>query len=290
MYLQIFLYKRRNMDIYKISNINLDEQNKKNLKRVAENMLSTFDEEQLQSIIKVMMTPFYQNELSSYLIEKTLPAIGSEEFNFLLLANRYNGHIIRKIVKEEGISDYYLRKFVEKYSLKELIKGSYIFPNKPVDYLFVLQQRYKITAVSHETALYMQELIDYIPQVITISIPEKYNADLIYNSFVQNSFLNNELNFLKKLGDNRITFVKNKPIPPSQIIELADENGLPLRVTSAERSVVDILKSSYKADEEVKEQAVNSFIRRFPERIARLRRIAKNQNSLKELENYLLRY
>lgn len=100
------------MDIYKYSDLELDEQNKKYFKIVAENMLSTFDEEQLRLVIKVMLTPYYINELSSYLVEKTLPNIGSEEFNFLILANKYNGHIIRRIFKEEGISDYYLKEFI----------------------------------------------------------------------------------------------------------------------------------------------------------------------------------
>ncbi|WP_242359750.1 hypothetical protein [Lactococcus petauri] len=82
------------MDIYKISSLNFDVKNKNELKRVAENMLSSLDEEQLLSIIKEMMTPFYMNELSSYLVENSLPNIGSEEFNFLVLANKYNGHVV----------------------------------------------------------------------------------------------------------------------------------------------------------------------------------------------------
>lgn len=286
------------MDIYKISSLTFDVKNKSELKRVAENMLSSLDEEQLLSIIKEMMTPFYMNELSSYLIENSLPNIGSEEFNFLVLANKYNGHVVRKLFKEKGISDYYLKKFVKKYGLRELFKGIYIFPNKPVDYLFVLQQRYKITVVSHETALYMLGLIDYIPQEIILSIPEKYNINLIRNKLVHgfiqelpmNNSISNEIEFIKLLEDHQISFVKNKQIPPSQIIEMMDEYGLPLRVTSIERSIIDILKTAYKADEELKEQAIDSFMRRFPERVPRLRRIAKNQNNLKELENYLFRY
>lgn len=286
------------MDIYKMLSLNLDVKDKNELKRIAEKMLSSLDEEQLLLIIKEMMTPFYMNELSSYLIENSLPNMSSEEFNFLVLANEYNGHIIRKIFKEKGISDYYLKKFVEKYRLRELFKGIYIFPNKPVDYLFVLQQRYKVTVISHETALYMFDLIDYIPQEIILSIPEKYNINLIRNKLVHsptqemhmNNSISNENEFIKVLENNRISLVKNKQIPTSQIIEIEDDYGLPLRVTSIERSVVDILKTSYKADEELKEQAVDSFMRRFPERVPRLRRIAKNQKSLKELENYLFRY
>jgi hypothetical protein len=291
---EIFLYKRRSMDIYKT--LNLKEYNKTKLKKIAENMLSTFDEEQLISIIKVMVVPFYINELSDYLIDEKLPNIGSEEFNFLILANKYKGHIVRKIVKEEGISDYYLKKFINKYNLRELFKGIYIFPNKEVDYLFVLQQRYKITVISHETALYMLGLIDHIPQKITVSVPEKYDINLIRNNyahtFYQDIYMNNrknEFKFFTNLESNRIVCVRNKRIPETQIVEMKSNNDLPLRVTSEERAVVDILKVSYKADEEVKEQAVHSFVHKYPERIARLRRIAKTQNNLKELENYLSR-
>ncbi|WP_242359621.1 hypothetical protein [Lactococcus petauri] len=144
----------------------------------------------------------------------------------------------------------------------------------------------------------MSGLIDYIPQEIILSIPEKYNINLIRNKLVHgsikelpmNNSTSNGVAFIKVLEDHRISFVKNKPIPPAQIIEMTDDYGLPLRVTSIERSIIDILKTSYKADEELKEQAIDSFMRRFPERVPRLRRIAKNQNNLKELENYLLRY
>ena len=123
------------MDTYRISNLNLEQEDINNLKRISTNMLDTFNHEQLLSIIDVMKNTYFMNELSTYLVDDNLPDVGTEEFNFLVLANKYKGNIIRKIVRDEGISDYYLRKFVLKYNLTEVDKGVYIFPHKKKDVL-----------------------------------------------------------------------------------------------------------------------------------------------------------
>jgi len=89
------------MDTYRISNLNLEQEDINNLKRISTNMLDTFNHEQLLSIIDVMKNTYFMNELSTYLVDDNLPDVGTEEFNFLVLANKYKGNIIRKGVNSE---------------------------------------------------------------------------------------------------------------------------------------------------------------------------------------------
>ena len=279
------------MDTYRISNLNLEQEDINNLKRISTNMLDTFNHEQLLSIIDVMKNTYFMNELSTYLVDDNLPDVGTEEFNFLVLANKYKGNIIRKIVRDEGISDYYLRKFVLKYNLTEVDKGVYIFPHKKKDSLFIFQQKYSKAVISHETSLYLQDVIDYIPQKIQMSVPEKYNISRIQepheNRLTSYNYVDiNSNNIMYK--NIPIKFVRNKSISPKQIETVNSFLGLPLRVTSIARSIVDVLKPSHKAEEEVKEQAIKYYLERFPDNIVRLKRIAKTQNVLKELEYYLI--
>ncbi|MDT2888073.1 type IV toxin-antitoxin system AbiEi family antitoxin domain-containing protein [Lactococcus lactis] len=278
------------MDTYRISNLNLEQEDINNLKRISTNMLDTFNHEQLLSIIDVMKDTYFMNELSSYLVDDNLPNVGTEEFNFLVLANKFKGNIIRKIVRDEGISDYYLRKFILKYNLSEVDKGVYIFPHKKMDSLFIFQQKYSKAVISHETSLYLQDVIDYIPQKVLMSVPEKYNISRIQepheNRLTSHNYMDiNSNNIMDK--NIPINLVRNKSISPAQIEIVNSSLGLPLRVTSVARSIVDVLKSSHKAEEEVKEQAIKYYLEKFPDKIVRLKRIAKTQNVLKELEYYL---
>ena len=203
------------MDTYRISNLNLEQEDINNLKRISTNMLDTFNHEQLLSIIDVMKNTYFMNELSTYLVDDNLPDVGTEEFNFLVLANKYKGNIIRKIVRDEGISDYYLRKFVLKYNLTEVDKGVYIFPHKKKDSLFIFQQKYSKAVISHETSLYLQDVIDYIPQKIQMSVPEKYNISRIQepheNRLTSYNYVDiNSNNIMDK--NIPIKFVRNKSI------------------------------------------------------------------------------
>jgi hypothetical protein len=124
------------MDIYSLVNLDLENQDKTELLKIIKSILKTLDDKQLKLVIKELKKPFFINKLSGYLIDKNLPGMGTEEFDFLIIADKYKGNIIRKIVKEAGISDYYLKKFIKKYSLIEIDKGVYVFPNKKPDYLF----------------------------------------------------------------------------------------------------------------------------------------------------------
>ena len=84
------------MDTYRISNLNLEQEDINNLKRISTNMLDTFNHEQLLSIIDVMKNTYFMNELSTYLVDDNLPDVGTEEFNFLVLANKYKGNIMER--------------------------------------------------------------------------------------------------------------------------------------------------------------------------------------------------
>ena len=66
------------MDTYRISNLNLEQEDINNLKRISTNMLDTFNHEQLLSIIDVMKNTYFMNELSTYLVDDNLPDVGTE--------------------------------------------------------------------------------------------------------------------------------------------------------------------------------------------------------------------
>lgn len=124
-----------------------------------------------------------------------------------------------------------------------------------------------------------------------MSVPEKYNISRIQepheNRLTSYNYVDiNSNNIMDK--NIPIKFVRNKSISPKQIETVNSFLGLPLRVTSIARSIVDVLKPSHKAEEEVKEQAIKYYLERFPDNIVRLKRIAKTQNVLKELEYYLI--
>lgn len=243
-------------------------------------MITLLNEEELAEIYKTLRQPFFSHQLKEYTINGDLPDIDNPEFKFLIDAARYHGNISRKLITKHGISNYYFKKFVEKYQLRELDRGMYIFPGKTIDELFLFQSQYSKSVISHETALYMHELSDVIPRATVMSIPKNYNMKQLYTNKREWVSLNEEYS-------DGIHLVRNEPIFKKEIVLKQSTCNNLLRVTSVTRTLVDILKKNARVEEEIKVNAYKRYLRSDQANILRLRRIAKEQSVSTELEKYL---
>ncbi|OBS62272.1 type IV toxin-antitoxin system AbiEi family antitoxin domain-containing protein [Enterococcus mundtii] len=256
-------------------------------------MINSLDFDQLSQAIEFLSEPFFTNKLKDYLLDSRLPDIESKEFLFLIQAKKYNGNIVRKIMNRADISNYYLNKFIHKYDLQEISSGIYIFPHKSLDAPFLFQSQYSKAVISHESALYMLDLSDVIPKKTIISLPKDYKLSQLeknsnqYIKIDKGVYNNNKALVLSYYENDPIFVTKNNPIESTQIVLKKTMKNNLVRVTSAERTIADILTPKSNIEEEVKNEALRRYYDLYSRDSNRLRRIAYKQGVLKELDKYL---
>ena len=213
-------------------------------KMIINEMIDALNFDQLSQVINFLKEPFFTNKLNDYLLDSTLPDIKSKEFLFLVQAAKYNGNIVRKFMNEAGISNYYLDKFIDKYQLKKISSGMYIFPH-----------------IEKNANHYMKI------------------CDGLYN--------NNKSLIISYPENDPILLTRNAPIDSAQIVLKKTMNNNLVRVTSAEKTIADVLAPNSTTEEEVKYEAIKKYYDLHPRDSKRLRRVAQKQGILKVLDKYL---
>jgi predicted transcriptional regulator of viral defense system len=242
-------------------------------------MLEAMKVEDVERYFIQITADVYANQVDRYISGNLRPDIGSVEFQFLVLLNKYHGIVIRKVFRQGGISDYNIKKLVDKYDLAELDNGIYIHPDSPVDREFILVNRYTKSTISHVTALYYHDLTDVIPYKVYVSFPKEYNLSQISK---------NEKRVRNLLAD--VIVVNNDEISEKEQVTVLSDNLNPIRITSKERTIADVLKPASRIEEEVKVSALKRYIADPQANVNRLRRIASKQGVGKILDDYLARY
>lgn len=259
-------------------------------------MTKVMNSEELTSTIEEMSSFYLLNELDEYMVDAALPDEDSTEFRFLVQAKMNNGNIARKEMRRLGINTYAMKKFIRKYNLQEIANGIYLFPNKPIDGPFLFQMQYTKAVISHETALYYLGLSDVIPKQAIMSMPRNYKLSQICEA--KDALTDFRMIYLPSEDDKSemlveyeendpILVIGNHPIEEPQIVQCQTFFNNPVRVTSAERSIVDVLKPAAKTEEEIKVEALKRYFAEPAAKPNRLRRIADELKVLKELDRHL---
>ena len=239
-------------------------------------ILDMMDSSEVEDCLKNIRKKYLLIQLSKFIPNRDLPEYDSKEFQFLIMLHKYNGVVIRKIFRAEGFSDYLIKKLSKMYQLDEVDNGIYIFPDSSLDQEFILQNKFSKAVISHETALYHHDLTDVIPKKIYISLPKNYNLSQIYKTHHSNS----------RLLDG-IEFINNNPIMKKDKTDILSMNNNPIIVTSAERTIADVLKKGHRTEIEILEQAIIRYLNNANSRLVRLRRVSKEQNTLVELDKMI---
>lgn len=259
-------------------------------------MVKSLDSEELSSVIEEMSSSYLFHELKEYMVGDSILEENSAEFRFLVQAKKNNGNVSRKEMRKEGIYPYATQQLIDKYQLREVASGFYVFPNKPIDGPFLFQMQYTRAVISHETALYYLGLSDVIPKQTIMSMPRYYKLSQIYQAKdavtdyrkIYRSPKGDKSGIIAEYAENDpIYAVRNHSIDTKQFILCKTVYNNPVRVTSMERSIVDVLNPSFRTEEEIKVEAIRRYFELESSKKNRLRRIAEELNLLKELDNYL---
>jgi predicted transcriptional regulator of viral defense system len=170
-----------------------------------------------------------------------------------------NGYIQTKDALKLGISVPYFHNFVAKNSLVRVARGLYRTEDTWKDELFEISALNLQVCFSHETALYLNNLMEREPFEITVSAPRGYNATHLRKRGIR-VFQMEQEKFL--LG------IKELPTPFGNMVAVYDK----------ERAVCDLLRNKENTDVQIFQFAFKSFFERRDKNIPLLMRYAKTFN------------
>ncbi|MGI6608476.1 MAG: type IV toxin-antitoxin system AbiEi family antitoxin domain-containing protein [Erysipelotrichaceae bacterium] len=183
------------------------------------------------------------------------------------LSDENNGILTTSLVKENNIPTIYLTRLTKEGKLKRVERGIYISKDGIYDELFIFQTRYPKVIFSYETALYLMNLTDKIPDRIHLTVNHKYKfnqkPENVHIYYVSNNILN--------LG----------------VIEKKTNIGNRVRLYSAERTLCDFIKNKSNMDPEVYINFVKAYPNYSDKDIHRLFYIARQMGVVQEVQEIM---
>lgn len=92
------------------------------------------------------------------------------------LAEKNNGYLLTSDVVEAGISKTYLAQFVRENAMERVAHGVYLSQDGWRDEYYILCLKNQKIVFSHESALYLHELTDREPPLVSVTVRAGYNA------------------------------------------------------------------------------------------------------------------
>lgn len=172
-------------------------------------------------------------------------------------------------LKEMNISSSQIDIMLNKGLLKRVSRGVYTLPHIKDDPYLELQSRYKQIIYSHETALRLHNMIDVIPEEITVTVPRTYN----YQYLVKEVGLNAKRSII-----NRYTI---------GIMEVISPYGNSIRVYNKERTLCDIISKRNKTDLKTIHEAFTKYFSNKDMNLKRLVEYSKEFKVEKEVLQYM---
>ncbi len=136
------------------------------------------------------------------------------------------------------------------------------------DELFIFQSRYSSTIFSHETALYLHGLTDRTPLTYSISVPSGYHSEFLNNS------------------GHKIFYV-SRDLFDLGVSSMNTPHGNRVRATDLERTICDIVRSRNQIDIQVRNVALQGYVRNRDRNLDRLYHYAQRFHIQSIVREYL---
>lgn len=179
-----------------------------------------------------------------------------------------NGYIQTKDALTLGVSVPYFHKFVGKNSLIRVARGLYKAEDAWRDELYEISALNSQICFSHETSLYLNDLMEREPFEVTVTVPRGYNATHLRKRKIRVYQMEQE-QFL--LGKTEL------PTPFGNMVAVYDK----------ERAICDLLRNKDNTDVQIFQFAFKSFFERQDKNIPLLMRYAKEFNIEETMRKYM---
>lgn len=184
-----------------------------------------------------------------------------------LLENK-NGYIQTKDALTIGVSMPYFHEFVAKNELIRVARGLYRTEDAWQDELYEISALNSRICFSHETSLYLNDLMEREPFEITVTVPRGYNATHLRKRRIRVYQMEQEQFLLGKT-------------------ELPTIFGNLVAVYDKERAICELLRNKDNTDAQIFQFAFKSFFERRDKNIPLLMRYAKKFNIEDSMRKYI---
>lgn len=154
------------------------------------------------------------------------------------------GYITRRQVDAEQIPSWFLTDFVRRENLEKIVAGFYAKNDWMQDDFLVFQYKYPKFIFSYESALYLLNLTDNLPQTFEVTGPRNYRP------------------FNPKGNLTLIHTESKKEIYELGITEIKTNLGNSVLSYNAEKTICDLIKRSDKIDAETYTKALHNYAKK----------------------------
>ena len=186
------------------------------------------------------------------------------------IAEDHNGIIRTKDIVNAGLRREVLPQLVKEGILDKESRGVYILSGEWADEYAMLQKKYPQCIFSYGTAMYFWGMSDRVPDPISVSVPQGYNA-----SCVKKAYPTIQVHFAKKqwweIG----------------ITETDSPQGGKIKVYNKERCICDLIMDKEKIELQLYTQAIKDYFRDGKKDIRRLLKYAELFSVEKRVRSYM---
>ncbi|MDR2367497.1 MAG: type IV toxin-antitoxin system AbiEi family antitoxin domain-containing protein [Deltaproteobacteria bacterium] len=179
-----------------------------------------------------------------------------------------NGIFSAKQAKLTGMSYMRLSRLAKSGKLQRMARGVYESVDKFDDLLCIEQLRRPRIVYSHDTALYLHDLIDRDPSNFSVTVPTGYNTKGLRNEGFK-------------------VFSLKSDLYESDILQLPTKYDHLVNVYTAERTIVDCVRSRNRMCREILTNALKWYAMSRNRNLPQLMRIAKQFGVANLMSTYM---
>jgi len=176
----------------------------------------------------------------------------------------HQGLITRQDLVDQNIPTWFLTDLVKKGHITRLSRGIYSNQFESFDTYFVFQQTHKRCIFSHQSALYLNQLISKMPLQTEVTVYKGYNASRINSK-------------------NRVYTTEKKYYELGMIEKQTQFNHF-VKTYDMERTLCDMIKRRNEIDSDILKKAFRSYMKDGSRDIAKLKHYAKELKVIKEID------
>ena len=178
--------------------------------------------------------------------------------------------ITNKEAEELGYSRHNLSELTKSGQLERLRPGLYQLKGKVIDDFILISSNSNRIIFSHQTALYLHDISDRIPNLFHISVPQGYNASHIK----------------KRYKDLQVHYVKKELYEPGKT-EIKSPQGNLITVYNIERTICDIIIDREKIDKQIFTEAMKRYFKSPNKNLRRLIKYSRLFKIEDEIRKYM---
>ncbi|HUI87420.1 MAG TPA: type IV toxin-antitoxin system AbiEi family antitoxin domain-containing protein [Anaerolineales bacterium] len=157
------------------------------------------------------------------------------------LLKKQNGILSASDLSHSGIPRTYLAILEKNGEIQRISRGIYVTAGNMPDEMAMLQRRFRGAIFSHETALYLLDLMDRTPLFYSVTVPSGFNATTL------------------KASGAKVYFVQRN-LYPLGLTARKSPYGNSIQTFNMERTICDVVRSRNQMDVQFVNQALKKYV------------------------------